>query len=323
MPPQRANPSLESEEHTRDILVALGLRENISYRLTMPEREAMLTPGGSPAGHHMPYVEVINPTAPDKTVMRHTLLAMLLEAAAQNARYYDSQQLFEIGSVYLPREGQLLPDEPRRLAIVMTGRRHPPGWTNDVSEANMDYFDLKGVMEDLLDGLKIEQVSFSHTNHPTFHPGRSAMLKVGDQDIGMLGEVHPLVARAFDVPDAPVLAAELDLDSLLDSINYQFFALRPLPVTPPVYQDIALVIRNETTAAEVEIVIWKAGGDLLKGVRLFDVYAGDPIPAGHKSLAYSLTYQTDDRTLTDKEVASVHRKIVRAAEAQLGAQLRA
>src|SRR5690606_16188238 len=159
--------------------------------------------------------------------------------------------------------------------------------------------------------------------HPTFHPGRSAQLEIDGQAVGVMGELHPVVARRFELTDAPVLAAEFDLDALLAKARYRTFGLKLLPVTPPVYQDIALVVRDEIPAAEVEAVIWKAGGDLLKGVRLFDVYTGDPIPAGHRSLAYNLTYQTDERTLTDKEVASVHRKIVRAAETQLGARLRA
>lgn len=323
MPPQRANPALEDEEHTRDILVSLGLRENISYRLTTADREALLTPNGAAGYHSSPYVEVINPTTPDKTMMRHTLLAVMLETAAQNARYHDSQQVFEIGSVYLPRDGQLLPDEPRRLAILMTGKRHPASWTGDVLEGAMDYFDLKGVVDSLLTTLKVGGVSFDRASHPTFHPGRSAVVKAGDIEIGVMGDLHPVVARNFELTEAPVLAAEFDLDALLARVNYQRFSLQALPTTPPVYQDIALVVKDTTPAADVEAVIWQAGGDLLKAVRLFDVYAGDPIPSGHKSLAYNLTYQTDEKTLTDKEVARVHRKIVKATETQLGAQLRA
>jgi phenylalanyl-tRNA synthetase beta chain len=119
-----------------------------------------------------------------------------------------------------------------------------------------------------------------------------------------------------------MLAAEFDLDALLDEVENNH-PVKPLPTTPPVFQDIALVVNADTSAAAVEAVIVKAGGNLLKGVRLFDVYQGDPIPAGQKSLAYNLTYQADDRTLTDKEVAGVHQKIVKAAERELGAKLRA
>src|SRR5690606_30243540 len=121
---------------------------------------------------------------------------------------------------------------------------------------------------------------------------------------------------------APILLAEFDLEALLGVVEPNY-GVKPLPTTPPVLQDIALVVNDETPAAAVEAVIVKAGGNLPKGVSLFDVYRGDPIPAGHKSLAYSLVYQADDRTLTDKEVASVHQRIVKAAERELGAKLRA
>jgi phenylalanyl-tRNA synthetase beta chain len=266
---------------------------------------------------------MLNPIAPDKRVLRHTLLAHLLETAAANARFRDQQQVFEIGHVYLPVDGEALPDEPRRLGIVMTGRRYQINWTNDAPGDSMDFYDLKGVVDSLLIKLKISNPRYSRANHPTFHPGRSAMLHVGKQEIGVLGELHPQVARAFDLTDAPVLAAEFNLDPLLAQVDYPLFNVTPLPQTPPVYQDIALVVREATPAADVEAVIVKAGGDLLKGVRLFDAYTGDPIPQGHKSLAYNLTYQTDEKTLTDKEVARVHRKIVQAAERELGATLRA
>jgi phenylalanyl-tRNA synthetase beta chain len=323
MPPQYPNTAFENEERARDVLVALGLQEIISYRLTTPEREAQVTPPGLPSS--LPaggYVELANPIAPDKTVLRHSLLTSLLEAARSNARYAERQQLFEIGNVYLDREGQELPDEPRRLGILLTGKRDLGGWMGADGAENVDFFDLKGLVEGLLHRLHIGSVSYRHADHSSFHPGRSALLSVQDAEIGVFGEIHPLVAQAFDLTDAPVIAAEFDVDALLQYVN-PLYSVQPLPVTPPVLQDIALVVKEETPAAEVERVIVKAGGDLLKEIRLFDVYRGEPIPAGHKSLAYSLTYQTDERTLTDKEVARVHEKIVKAAERELGAKLRA
>ena len=147
------------------------------------------------------------------------------------------------------------------------------------------------------------------------------MLVIGRREIGVFGELHPLVARAFDLTDAPVLAAEFDLDALLSYVNEMHDVL-PLPITPPVLQDVALVVRADVPSAAIEAVIRKAGGDLLKDVRLFDVYEGGSIPEGHRSLAYSLTYQTNERTLRDEDVAGVHKKIVKAAERELGAKLR-
>lgn len=333
MPPQRANPELELEEQTRDLLVALGLRENISYRLTTKEREAMLIPPGMPSSLPMgDYVELANPISADKAVLRHTLLANLLENARGNSRFSDRQQIFEIGAIYLKHGGSPLPEEPRMLALLLTGARDVTSWIDEAAEADretplVDYFDLKGVVEALLDGLHISGARYSRAEHTSFHPGRSALLSIESagskiDEIGVFGELHPLVSAAFGLEDAPVLAAEFNLDKLLTHAQ-EMYAVQPLPVTPPVLQDIALVVKQETTAAEVEAVIVRAGGDLLRRARLFDVYQGDPIPAGHKSLAYSLTYQTDERTLTDKEVARVHDKIVRTAERELGAKLRA
>lgn len=323
MPPQRSNPSLELEEITRDILVALGMRENVSYRLTTPEREALLVPPGAPSSlPQVGYVTLANPIAADKVAMRHTLMANLLTNAQNNARYTNRQQTFEIGAVYFDDPDQLLPDEPRRLGILMTGARSEAGWQKGGDSANVDFFDLKGVVEMLLQKLRVSGAVYQRAEHTTFHPGRSAALLVGGQNIGVFGEVHPLVAERFGLSAAPVLLAELDLDALLGYVP-AVTTIRRLPVTPPVLQDVALVVKQETPAAAVEALIREAGGDLLKSVRLFDVYEGDSIPAGYKSLAYSLTYQTDDRTLTDSEVATVHARIVRTAERKLEAKLRA
>ena len=303
--------------------MTLGLRENISHRFTAPEREALLTPGGGPGWHTLPYVELLNPIAPEKRVLRHTLLTQLLDNAAGNARWRETQQVFEIGQVYLPRAGKTLPEEPRRLALLLTGKRELPDWQGGSSDALLDYFDLKGVLDEVLAGLKVADLRYERSEHSSYHPGRSAALCCGNVRLGHAGELHPLVAQAFGLVDAPVMVAELDLELLLAQSKWRSFPVQALPLTPPVYQDIALVVRDALTAAEVEAVLQSAGGELLQELRLFDVYRGDPVPPGHKSLAFNLVYQTDARTLTDREVARVQRKIVRAAESQLGARLRA
>ncbi len=323
MPPQRGNPDLDLEERARDLLVALGLRENISYRLTTREREDLLVPPGMASSlPKADYIELANPIASDKVAMRHTLLANLLTNAQNNARFTDRQATFEIGAVYFAHADQLLPDEPRRLGLLITGARSAEGWLKDGDTQNVDFFDLKGIVEELISGLHITGASYAHAEHTTFHPGRSALLKIGEAEIGVLGELHPLVAERFGLSAAPVLLAEFDLDALLSFVP-AVVTIDKLPVTPPVLQDIALVVKEDTPAEAVAAVIVQAGGDLLKQVRLFDVYQGESIPPGHKSLAYSLTYQTDERTLTDQEVAQVHKRIVKAVERQVGAKLRA
>lgn len=318
MPPQWSDVQREGEEQTRDILVALGLRENITYRLTTPEREAPLLGENGQQG----YVELTNPITADKRVMRHTVLVGLLESAQANARYTTRQQIFEIGSVYLKQAGQPLPDEPVRLGIVMTGPRRVVNWTESEDGGVFDFYDLKGVVETLLQRLHVTgEVRYSRSQHDGFHPGRAAMLEVGGRMIGTFGELHPRVAQAFELTDAPVLAAEFDLALLLAQVEPNF-PVQPLPQTPPVLEALALVVAADTPAETVEAVIVQAGGKLLREVKLFDVYRGDSIPAGTKSLAYNLQYQTDERTLTDKEVAKVRQKIIRTAERELGAQIR-
>jgi phenylalanyl-tRNA synthetase beta chain len=177
------------------------------------------------------------------------------------------------------------------------------------------------VFDVLTGGLRIGKLEFRPEEHSTFHPGRCAGLYLRGKRIGVAGELHPLVQRAYEL-DRPVAAAELDLDLLVEDIP-MIDKVTSIPAHPAVYQDIALVVSEKTPASEVEQVIVKAGGELLREVKLFDVYRGEPIPAGKKSLAYALTYQAEDRTLTDKEVAKVHGQIVKAVEHQLGATLRA
>jgi len=324
MPPQRPNVALTLEEKTRDLLAQLGLHEQISYRMTTPEREAALTPPGAESSlPKVAYVALANPITLDKTVMRHTLMVDLISTALANARYANRQQVFEIGAVYLPREGQTLPDEPRRLAILMTGARQiGGGWQGADGDAAVDFYDLKGLIEQLMVGLHMPNVIYTRGTHTTFHPGRSAHLLIDGQPVGSFGELHPLVARVSGWEGSPLLLAELDLDAILRAAA-PLFNVRPLPVTPPILQDIAIVVDATVEAAAVERVIVTTGGDLLKRATLFDVYTGEPIAAGQKSLAYSLVYQTDERTLTDKEVASVHNRIVKALERAVGAKLRA
>ncbi len=321
MPEQRINFALEAEEETRDLLVALGLTENISYRFTTPEAEEQLIPEGAESSLPVAqYVTLANPISSDKTVLRHTLLRNMLENTARNARFTPRQQTFEIGSVYL-KNGAGLPDEQRRLAIVMTGPRRETDWTQEESAQLVDYFDIKGVVEALLDGLHIEDFTIERSQHSTFHPGRSAALIVAGEYVGDFGELHPRVAQTLDLTHHPVMIAELDLEKILAHVQ-ALYNVKPILTAPPVLEDIALVVPEELPAAQVEAVIRKAGGKLLREITLFDVYRGDSIDKGHKSLAYALTYQAEDRTLSDKEIKKIRKSIVTLTKKELGAKLR-
>jgi len=327
LPIQRTNVSLDREELTRDILARSGVQEVINYRLTTPEFEALLTPeGASNSWNITDYITLANPIVSDKTVMRQTLLAGLLDIARHNMNHSPRQAIFEIGNIYQEADGQLLPNEPARLGILLMGLRQTPDLYVGASQDYLDFYDLKGILEILLDDLRIptDAIQIAPAEHNSFRKGRTASLTIHKENIGVFGEVHPTVAEAYGLPfdlNRPIVAAELDLDRLLGLARIQY-PITPIAVTPAVYQDIAVTVDRSLPAADVEAQIWKAGGNLLVGVQLFDVYTGEQIPADKKSLAYSLTYQHPEETLTDKKVAKVHKKIVGALKHQIGAELR-
>ncbi len=320
MPPQRENTAVMIEERIRDILVEQGMYEVISYRFTSRESEAMLVPKDAAPSRNADYVEIVNPAASERDVLRQTLMINMLESAVNSARYQSSQQIFEVGKVYLGR-GDILPEEPVHLGILLTGARREPWWQGGGPAQNMDFYDLKGVLESLLAGLHIEDYSFERGTHCSYHPGRSADLLIGGQRIGSFGEIHPEVTARFKLPDAKVIYGEIEVTPLIRH-HQRLHKITPLPTTPAVLEDIALIVSAGIAAGEVEAVIRQAGGRLLREVTLFDVYTGDPIPPGKKSLAYSLTYQDENRTLTDKNAAKIRKKIIGAARHRLNAELR-
>lgn len=317
LPPQRGNPSLEREEQVRDALASLGMQEIITHRMTSPENEARVLPKGSEAP--VPeYVKLANPIAPEKRVLRRSLLSSVLNVVERNARLAESLSMFEVGGVFLP-SGQALPLEPRKLAIAMTGKRYTPAWDSHPA-GQVDFFDLKGLMEALMDALHVV-VTFAPTLHPSFHPGKCAQVLAGEQVLGVFGELHPRVQENYDFA-APVMAAEIDLEAVLPLLPPVGHPVQGVIDFPPILEDIAVVVDETIPAARIEALIRQTGGKLLAGVRLFDIFRGPQIGEGKKSMAYGLTYQAPDRTLTDKDAAQIRSKIIRRLEQELGAKLR-
>ncbi len=321
LPPQRNNRALELEEQTRDVLVKAGLQEVVTYALTSPQREGRLLPGDMPADDR-PYITLVNPLVVDRVVMRHSVLAGVLDALAANSRVRDRLALFEIGQVYLVQEEETLPEEPRRLALALTGARHWPTW--QAAEVQpMDFFDLKGVMETLTHGLHLSGVTYESGAHPSFMPGRTVKVLIDGQHAGWIGELHPLVREKFDLPNQSVLVADLDLELLLSkAAEREHYPVSVVPDYPPVKEDLAVIVNDDVPGAQVQALIESAGGKLLVEVALFDVYHGAQAGADKKSLAYRLTYQAPDRTLTDSEVAKARGKIVKRLQEEVGAVLR-
>jgi len=318
LPPQRRNRPLELEERVREVLTGVGLVEVINYSFTSPESAAKLTPDGKPADG--PYVELANPISRERRVMRRTLMNLLLETVALNQRHRDRVAIFELGRVYLPEEpgADGLPQEPRRLGMALAGRRDPVSWA--APRRAVDFYDLKGMIEELLRHIGVEGAELAPVVAAPFHPGRAAQLRLDGRTAGLLGEVHPVVSERFDLRGR-IYLAELDLERLLEHAQIER-VYRPIPRFPGIRLDLAVVVDEDVTAERVERLIREHGGQLLQRVALFDVYRGEPVPPHQKSLACALTYQSEDRTLTDEEAQAVHECIMEILERELSAQVR-
>ena len=319
LPPQRSNPVLENEQRITDILVDLGLQEIVSHRQTTPQREARRLPPSAPADDQ-PYLRIVNPIASDRVVMRHSVLNSVLEAVERNSHIRSRQAVFEVGPIFMASETGELPDELQRLAIVLTGPRLLPGWQK-MDPGLMDFYDLKGIFNALMQEIHV-RMHVEPAQHPTFHPGKCARLMAGEKQVGIFGELHPLVHEHYDFSSAPVIAADLNLDLLVSLIPARP-EMQPVPAFPPVLEDLAIVVDEELPAGKVAEVIQQAGGQIVTNITLFDVYRSEQIGKGKKSLAYSLTYQSGDKTLTDNDVAQIRQRIIRRLEQELDARLRA
>jgi phenylalanyl-tRNA synthetase beta chain len=320
LPPQRGNPSLEREEQVRDIMASLGMQEIVTHRMTSPELENRLLPKGSSIPD-IDYVKLANPIAPEKRVLRRSLLASVLNVVERNARLAESLALFEVGSVFVPNPADItgLPAEPRRLAFALTGKRYESAWDTKLG-VKVDFYDLKGVVEALMDALHID-VTYAPAEHPSFHPGKCAAVVSNGAALGVFGELHPLVQENYDFV-SPVLAADFDLEAILPLMPTLGHPVKLVSEFPPILEDIAVIVDENLPADRVEALIKQTGGKTLASVRLFDVFRSEQVGAGKKSLAYALTYQSADSTLTDKDAAQIRNRIIKRLDQELGAKLR-
>jgi len=295
-------------------LTAAGMQEVISYSLTDRESLAkVLSPEELSA---YPPLRVMNPMSRQQEYLRTSLRASLLETLAANLRHSQARMvaLFETGRIYLPRPDDL-PQEAECLAGVVSGAR-PDRWGHPSGES-VDFFDAKGYLDYLFDRL-ILPPAYVGSDDFALLPGRSAEVRLDGQRLGLLGQVHPRVAAAFDI-EQDVFLFELDLEALLPHVGKPR-RYEPLSRFPAVEEDIAIVVDEGVSAAEVQAII--ESSSLVQRAMLFDVYTGPPVPAGKKSLAYSVAYQSFEHTLTDAEVERERRRILERLSRQVGAVLR-
>jgi phenylalanyl-tRNA synthetase beta chain len=318
LPPQRSNPALENEEQIVNILMELGLQEIVSHRQTTPEREARRLAPGTPVDDQ-PYLRIINPIASDRVVMRHSVLNSVLEAIERNSHIRSRLALFEVGPIFLGSEAGERPDELQRLAIALTGPRSLSGWQKSDIQS-MDFYDLKGIINSIMEGLHTT-INIEPFEHPTFHPGKCARMMVSEKQVGVFGELHPLVHEHYDFAPNPVLAADINMD-LLISLVPDRYDIQPVSAYPPVLEDLAFIVDEEIPAGRVAEMIKQGGGRLVTQSSLFDIYRSEQIGIGKKSLAYSVTYQSSEKTLTDNDVAQLRQRIIRRLDQEFGARLR-
>lgn len=304
----------------RETLTRAGFQEVITYSLVDCDTASRLTVEPSSGVPRVPQemIPLENPMTPEQACLRTSLLGSLLRTLESNMKHEGRAYVFEVGRVYLPPL-QPLPEERRTLGIAFTGPREPESWGSRPQDG--DFFDLKGTVEAVLRSMGISGAVFEQFRHASMHPGRTARLVLNGDVAGYLGEVHPTVLERHELDPHRVLAAELDLDMLMAAATAER-RHEPLPRFPAITHDIAVVVDETWANEEVEREIIGAGAPLLTSVSLFDLYRGNPIPAGKRSLAYSLTYRAPDRTLTDDEVSAVEARIVGILSSRFGASLR-
>ncbi|WP_123054333.1 phenylalanine--tRNA ligase subunit beta [Clostridium sp. JN-1] len=290
-----------------EALIGCGINQSISYSFISPKVfDKILLPEDSDLRK---VVTIKNPLGEDFSIMRTTTIGSMMEALSRNySRNNESAKLFEIGKVYIPNEdSSKLPEEKNIVTIGIYG--------------GVNYFNLKGAVENLLEALKIEKYSLKReSENPTFHPGITANLYLKKDLAGVLGEVHPDVLENYGI-DEKCYIAELNLDVLYKYANLDV-KYKHLPKFPAATRDMSIVIDEDILVQDVEDIMRKQGSGILESIKLFDVYAGEQIPDKKKSLAFTLVYRNEKRTLTDSEVNKVHDKITRTLENKLGAQLR-
>lgn len=300
-------------------LSSQGLYETISFALTNEETFNKLNiPQDSPLRKAVP---IMNPLSDEYPLVRTTLLSSIFDNLARNfARKNDDVALFEVGSVFFPKALPVteLPDEVVKIAGAITGRCNAQGWnqTNDM----VDFYDAKGIIEELLANLRVTRYTVEAGTHYAMHPGKTALFKKGRDVIATVGEVHPAVLSAYGITK-PVYIFELDATTVMKYMAKDL-KYKALPKYPATSRDLAMLVDVDVNAADIEKAMTKAAGQNLTQITLFDVYTGKQVEEGKKSLAFSLTFQSNDKTLTDAEIDPAIEKIVAKLQKDFNANLR-
>ncbi|MDH7578406.1 MAG: phenylalanine--tRNA ligase subunit beta [Bacillota bacterium] len=307
----------DSRKLITEVMISAGLDEVITYSFINENSLAKLKlPEESP---FQQTVHLKNPLREEQGVLRTILLPGLIETIAYNYKHkLTNLGFFELGKVFVPSGETTLPEERMHLGIAVCGEVNR-GWQEPGQVR--DFYDVKGIVENLFVTLGVKDAIFQPWyNFSPLHPGRAAQILIRSEEAGFIGELHPDVLEHFEIP-ARVVVCELDLTKILPFTDIRK-VFQPIPRYPGIARDLAVIVPVDVPAERVTKVILETGGELLRECRLFDVYQGPQVPAGSRSLAYSLFFQSPERTLTDDEVSLVHQQILEALVRQTGARLR-
>lgn len=306
------------ETQVRDLLVAHGFNEVVNFSFISPcAYDKILLDSNDPRRHS---IALRNPLVEEQSVMRTVLLPGLLETAARNFSFRVlNQRIFEMRRVYLDREGKELPDEPIKIAGLISGMRNLEGWNQQ--KAAVDFYDAKGVVENIFDQLNIAHVTFDSSNVDNYyHPGKACNIRLNKEIIGSLGEIHPSVQENYGL-EKPIYFFELNFEKLVVYSKEEVAACAP-PRFPDTTRDIAMILDEETPANEVLNCIMSLDENEIAGAEIFDLYKGEHIPTGRKSIAVRVRYRSPDRTLTDDEVSRLHTRVIETMTKKLNVSIR-
>jgi len=301
------SPFMLMENKAGALCRSLGYSEIITYSFVSPTIfDQIRLPADSPLRNTL---KIQNPLGEDTSIMRTIAVPSMLDILSRNYAYHNkAAKLYEIAKVYLPVDGQKLPEEPKMLVLGTYG-------------SGETFFSLKGELDAILNALRLPKASYAAVStNPTYHPGRCASVSINGTELGYMGQIHPLVAANYGI-DADVYCVEINFTKLFD-LRLPEATYVPLPKYPSVQRDLALICDETVTVAQAEDAITAAAGKLLRGVRLFDIYRGTGVPEGKKSMAFSLELRADDRTLTDTDSEGVISKVLNAVQEKIGATLR-
>lgn len=303
----------------KNILTGAGLDEIISLSFTHPQ---VLNKLNITEGHDLyNAIRVLNPITDDFPILRTTLLGGVLETIVRNiSRKNDDIRIYELGTVFLPEKLPLdsLPEEPLMLCGALVGKRSELSWNQ--GKDTVDFYDAKGIVEIVLDGLGIRNYEVRTGEHMALHPGKTALFIKENKILATVGELHPKVADGFGI-QRKVYMFEVDIEAVVKCVNLHS-QYEPLPKFPAIHRDLAVVLPLTVSASQATQAIINSGGALLSDVRLFDVYVGEQVADGSKSLAFSLTYRDRMKTLTDEEVDIHYKNTIEFLNKTLGAKIR-